>query len=910
MKNNIKKYNEKNLITFQIDIKQKQHKNGEYKKDIAYPKNWENTKLDDTTYNNKYNGLALLTGKVNNIIVVDIDNLEHWEEFLEDNDKEEPDTVKAISGSGGIHLYFKYSDELDDIKSSSKCFDTDYDIDIRTNGGNIIVPPTSYFNKNLDKQVEYKWEKSIFDNELRKFPTWMKKILLKKNNNTNKEKKSLKKIIGAKDKDIVEIKNVDIDVQIDEEDKSLNFSIAEISSLLDMLNINRCNNYTDWINVGLCLHNINNNYLLLWENWSKLSDKYEDGKCGEHWNKFKKNKEGLNIGSFLFWAKNDNTNKYDEFMKNKKFGSLIKLKYPNENLILGDRHDLDNKMSYIHLKNKDCLIKGAEHYDLPNSMYIDIVDKFMTVKCRHSECFGKKYPCDHVITMNKNEMNIAFNGDFIINMNNPNDELVEFQQIDIYDDPKLNELVFNSLNGEAYSLAEIIFHYYENDFMYGENDDWYIFDSHRWKNIGKKNMDLRHNIQPKLKKLYSKLLNFYKDNEYDKNKLKALKQTIKSFDNTMLKNNILTELIEIYTVEKNPKRDFTSKLDTNNNLIGFNNGVYDLSKFEFRKGKHDDYISSSVGYDYKDKHTDKYDDLLQFLQDVQPNKEERDYMITYLSIGLIGNLLELFTILTGNGRNGKSKIIDLIEATFGDYWGTVSSSMLTRKRPDANSPDPGLLSLAKKRIITSSEPEKKEYLNSGFIKFLTGRDTTSLRNCHSNEIIKFKPKFITIFICNDIPECDDIDKAFSKRLRCINFPTEFVNEPIKENQKKINVNINKNFDYWKLDFMLLLIEHYKIYQKTHELKPTNNILRWTNKYQEETDIYLQFLTDNTEENKEGHIHCSELYESFKFWFKNNNPNSKIPSNREFVNNIKKYKDVSQVRVEEKSQLGIKNTKLI
>ena len=32
--------------------------------------------------------------------------------------------------------------------------------------------------------------------------------------------------------------------------------------------------------------------------------------------------------------------------------------------------------------------------------------------------------------------------------------------------------------------------------------------------------------------------------------------------------------------------------------------------------------------------------------------------------------------------------------------------------------------------------------------------------------------FITIFICNDTPDCDDIDNAFSNRLR-INFNTEY-----------------------------------------------------------------------------------------------------------------------------------------
>jgi phage/plasmid-associated DNA primase len=145
-------------------------------------------------------------------------------------------------------------------------------------------------------------------------------------------------------------------------------------------------------------------------------------------------------------------------------------------------------------------------------------------------------------------------------------------------------------------------------------------------------------------------------------------------------------------------------------------------------------------------------------------------------------------------------------------------------------------------------------------------------------------------ICNDIPDCDDIDNAFSKRLRCINFSTEFVNEPIKENQKKINVNINKNFDYWKLDFMLLLIEKYKKYRETHELKPTENILKWTNQYQEDTDLYLQFLNDCAEKTNDDNdkIHSTDLYITFKEWFKFNNPNVKIPSDREFSKNVKKH----------------------
>lgn len=79
----------------------------------------------------------------------------------------EPETVKAKSGSGGIHLYFKYTDDLDIIKSNTKCFvsvqNIKYDIDIRTNGGCIIIPPTKYFNKNTKKYAIYEWINDIFD---------------------------------------------------------------------------------------------------------------------------------------------------------------------------------------------------------------------------------------------------------------------------------------------------------------------------------------------------------------------------------------------------------------------------------------------------------------------------------------------------------------------------------------------------------------------------------------------------------------------------------------------------------------------------------------------------------------------------------------------------------------------------
>jgi P4 family phage/plasmid primase-like protien len=902
MRQAYKNYKENEIISFTVNINHKENKaNNVYKKHISFPKGWTSVSLESNLYNANHNSIAILTGEKNGIFVLDIDNVKEWEELLKEQNKKEPATVKVKSGSGGIHYYFKYTKDLEIITSKDHAI-KHYSIDVKTNGGCVIAPPSKYYNKNLNKEVEYVWEYSIFDYEMIEMPEWIKELLMEKH---GKSKEKTKEEIKEKQEDIQK------NDEIEKDDVNINYSYKDIEILLSMLNSNRQNNYDDWIKVGMVLKNINNDYKIVWKRWSEQNQKYDEKECEEKWKSFKKSKSGLSIGTLLYWCREDNKEEYEEFMKTKKMHNMIISKFPNDNLILGDRHIVNDQYSLIGLKNETCFIKGCKHKDGECSMYLDILEKNMAIKCKHPECFGKIYPTKH-ISMNKQEMNNIFYGNVTINNNNNNNnneiEYTEFQEVNLYGNEELTELVYNGLSCNASNLADLIYYFYKDDYIFGEDNEWYSFKNPKWKNMGNKNIKLRLATYTKIKDIYKQLYKYYKENDPDPKKKTTIKKIIDIFGETTLKNNIMTELIDLYAEHKNPERNFVKKLDTNNNLLGFENGIYDLSKFEFREGKQEDYISLSVGYDYIETHTDHHKDLLQFLEDIQPNEEERDYMLTYLSIALIGNQLELFTILTGSGRNGKSKLIELLELTFGDYYSSVQSQLFTRPRPEANSPDPGLLNLLKKRLVISSEPEKNSKLNSGFIKFITGRDSTTLRNCHSNDMIQFRPKFVTLFTCNDIPDCDDMDNAFSKRLRCINFPTEFINEPIKENQKKMDPNINFKFNDWKQDFMLLLIEYYKKYFELKTLKPTANILKWTNQYKEDTDMYLNFLNECTKEtdNEMDKIHCSTLYELFKMWHKTNFPHEKISNNKIFVNSIRKYTEVQKIFINNITQLGIRN----
>jgi putative DNA primase/helicase len=267
-------------------------------------------------------------------------------------------------------------------------------------------------------------------------------------------------------------------------------------------------------------------------------------------------------------------------------------------------------------------------------------------------------------------------------------------------------------------------------------------------------------------------------------------------------------------------------------------------------------------------------------------------------------------VLTGIGRNGKSKFIQLLEKVFGDYYDTIKSQLLTSQLKDGDSPSPSLLALANKRLVVASETLEGAKLNTGFIKFITGRDTVKHRLCHQNDMIKFSPNFATLLVCNDIPECDHIDNAFSKRLRCINFPTEFVDGcPKKENQKEKDDMINIYFDDWKQDFFLLLIDYYKKYTNNKDLMiPTDNILKWTNQYKENTDLYLSFLNECTEESNTN-VKSVDLYEIFKNWFVTNNPNRPIPTQRKFSLEIKKHITIEHIKFNGASTSGIRNLKI-
>ncbi|KXS14110.1 hypothetical protein M427DRAFT_135989 [Gonapodya prolifera JEL478] len=153
------------------------------KKDLCPPPNWQNLTLESAKQlplrSSLGQGLAIQTGQLSGIIVLDIDDVGKWNEFLVGKGQETPgpDTVTARSQRGGLHLYFRWIDALSDIKSTSALLGGC--ADVRSTGGMIIAPPTSFLVPGETERRRYSWleGKSPWECELGDMPVWLAEAL-------------------------------------------------------------------------------------------------------------------------------------------------------------------------------------------------------------------------------------------------------------------------------------------------------------------------------------------------------------------------------------------------------------------------------------------------------------------------------------------------------------------------------------------------------------------------------------------------------------------------------------------------------------------------------------------------------------------------------------------------------------
>lgn len=342
---------------------------------------------------------------------------------------------------------------------------------------------------------------------------------------------------------------------------------------------------------------------------------------------------------------------------------------------------------------------------------------------------------------------------------------------------------------------------------------------------------------------------------------KKLNQVAAQLKNSAFKDAIMRECKELFFQE-----GFESSLDTIPNLVGFENGVYDLITHEFREGCPEDMISFSVRYDYVpyDSGSEHVIDIMSFFEKVMPESAVREYLIRLMGSYLNGDIREeRFHMWTGSGANGKSVTVKLFDECFGDYACKLPVALLTQKRAASNAASSEIARLKGRRFATLQEPSHDETLNVGLMKELTGGDRIMARQLY-REPVEFQPYVRLSLICNNLPAIPSTDGGTWRRIRKLDFPSKFTDNPDPQNPRefKIDKSIEGKLTTWAPYMMAILIQYYKTYIEKGNPEP-EEVMRATRLYQQSQDSVQLFITNTIEFDDDDHICIPEVHSMYK-----------------------------------------------
>lgn len=428
-------------------------------------------------------------------------------------------------------------------------------------------------------------------------------------------------------------------------------------------------------------------------------------------------------------------------------------------------------------------------------------------------------------------------------------------------------------NKTEYDVARVVQRKYEGLFAYDTKQGvWYKFVRHRWV-VDDKGLSLKGLLPVEVNDVFRKAQGrasneaAVTDDTAEKERLDQLAlcygQIVVKLKTPKYQMGIMSQLEMLFGDAK-----FSEMLDTKPNLIGFENGVFDLDEWEFREGRSEDMITKTTNYNYTDETDEKVrDEIMNLMYSIHHTKEMAHYMLYTLATNLHGTKYhELVYFWVGRGRNGKGMTMSLFDMALGEYFYACPITMFTKVKQSSSQASPDIMKLKGVRCISATEPEESESLQSGFIKQLSGNDKVAARSLYNNLVNEFKLQGQIFVQMNKMARLSAVDKAMAERLRVLRFPYMFVAEPKLPHEKQIDFTLKNKFDNdvrYRQTFMNVLLSMYKEFREGgYNINTPKEVRDEANAYLEENDAVKNFLMDKYSRCEDGIIKGKYLLEMF------------------------------------------------
>jgi putative DNA primase/helicase len=249
--------------------------------------------------------------------------------------------------------------------------------------------------------------------------------------------------------------------------------------------------------------------------------------------------------------------------------------------------------------------------------------------------------------------------------------------------------------------------------------------------------------------------------------------------------------------------------------------------------------------------------FIHFLNQVFENNEELiRFVQKAIGYSLTGSTQEqCFFIMIGDGANGKSTFINLINGLWGSYGTTAASQTLIANGRGSSIGD-DLVDLVCARIISVSETEEGQSLAEAKIKQMTGGDTLKGRPLYGMHL-QFEIIGKLWLGTNSLPQINNTDFGIWRRIMAIPFHKTFApHEQDKTLRQKLQAEL-PGILAWAVEGCLAW---------QHEgLVPPTIVEDQTRDYRTAMDSIAQWVQDQCCINAEQSYPASSLYGEYRSW---------------------------------------------
>lgn len=381
------------------------------------------------------------------------------------------------------------------------------------------------------------------------------------------------------------------------------------------------------------------------------------------------------------------------------------------------------------------------------------------------------------------------------------------------------------------------------------NKCWYFYDGKQWVS------DNTGQIKRLLDKVVEEMKKedvYMADGVDEEEAIKAFQKHIKSSRSNRGKTAMLKETEHHLPVSPD---DF----DKDKSVFNVQNGYLDLINGNLKEHDRKKMFTKISNVEF----TDKIDcpRWIDFLNEIfEYDQELIDFIQKSVGYSLTGSTREqCMFILFGNGRNGKSVFLDIINDILGTYATNIQPQTLMVKQQTSGA-NSDIARLKGSRLVTTTEPNDGVRLDEGLVKQLTGGDKVTARHLYGNEF-EFDPEFKIWMATNHKPIIRGTDDGIWRRLKMIPFEYQIPDNKVDKNLKyKLRKELSAILN-WALEGALK-------WQK-EGLKNPRVVEKANQEYRVEMDVTELFIQECCEVDEDYSIQAKTLYQTYIEWAKEN-----------------------------------------